>query len=132
MAKRAKPKKPIARTRKARNVAPTYLRKGQTYTIGLHELAQALKVIDKHGHTAKFVREAKTLRAGGAFDAKTVNFIKDFMVKQNMHTDPIGKHIVFNHELTLPGEAAVRGFPARELPGKDGGIPGLPRRKKPK
>jgi hypothetical protein len=57
-------------------------------------VVRALKVIEKHRHMAKFVRAAKEQEAAGAFDAKTVNFVKDFMVKYKMHNDPIGKHIV--------------------------------------
>jgi hypothetical protein len=133
MAKKAKSNKAKAGTRKAPSVTPTYLPKGQTYTIGLHDLVRALKVIEKHGHTAKFARAAKALRAAGTFDAKTVNFIKDFMAKQNMHTDPIGKHIVFNRNFELPGESATPGLPGssgiRGLPGP-GGTPGLPRPKR--
>lgn len=122
MAKKVKSKKAAARN--APSVTPTYLPKGQTYTIGLHDLVRALKVIEKHGHTAKFARAAKGLRAAGTFDAKTVNFIKDFMAKKNMHTDPIGKHIVFNRNFELPGASAIRGLPGT------GGTPGLPQPKR--
>ena len=75
-------------------VTPTYLPEGESYTMGLHDVVRALKVIEKHGHMAKFVRAAKEQEAAGTFDAKTVNFVKDFMVKHKMHNDPIGKHIV--------------------------------------
>lgn len=62
--------------------------------MGLHDVVRALKVIEKHGHIAKFVRAAKKEEVAGTFNAKTVNFVKDFMVKYKMHNDPIGKHIV--------------------------------------
>jgi hypothetical protein len=101
MAKKAKASKAKAKKTKARAtsagmapVTPTYLKDGQTYTMGLHNVVRALGVIEKHGHMAKFVRAAKKSGAAGTFDAKTVNFVKDFMVKQKMHNDPIGKHIV--------------------------------------
>jgi hypothetical protein len=101
MAKRAKAKKARTAARKARpakreapSVTPTYLADGQTYTLGLHDVVRALKVIEKHGQMAKFLKAAKEQQAKGTFDAKTVNFVKDFFVKQKMHTDPIGKHIV--------------------------------------
>jgi hypothetical protein len=91
-AKRAKTKKSKAAS--AQPVTPTYLPAGQNYTMGLHDVVKALKVIEKHGHMAKFVRAAKEQEAAGTFDDKTVNFVKDFMVKHKMHNDPIGKHIV--------------------------------------
>lgn len=114
MAKRAKAKKARTAATKARaragapNVTPTYLPEGQTYTMGLHDVVRVLKVIEKHGHMAKFVRAAKDQQAAGTFDAKTVNFVKDFIVKQKMHTDPIGKHIV-NAQQGEPTRGATRG-----------------------
>jgi hypothetical protein len=101
MAKKAKAKKAKGATSRARtarastpSVTPTYLPEGQTYTIGLHDIVRALRVIEKHGHMAKFDKAAKDQQAAGTFDARTVNFVKDFMVKYKMHTDPVGKHIV--------------------------------------
>jgi hypothetical protein len=100
---------------------------GQTYTIGLHDLVRALKVIEKHGHMAKFLRAAKHQQAAGTFGAKTVNFIQDFMVKHEMYAGPIGKHIAnargtgrrqspvtgspFEVFSPLPGDRATRGLP---------------------
>ena len=101
MAKKARSRRANAKTSEARtatanapSVRPSYLPKGQTYTMGLHDVVRALKVIEKHGHMAKFVKAAKAQGAAGTFDDKTVNFVKDFMVKHKMHSDPIGKHIV--------------------------------------
>jgi ribosomal protein L28 len=96
MAKKAKAKKAVRRTAKASapSVTPTYLEEGQTYKMGLHNVVRALKTIEKHGHMAKFVKAAKAAGVGGTFDHKTVNFVKDFMVKHKMHADPVGKHIV--------------------------------------
>jgi hypothetical protein len=109
VAKKAKAKKSKARgAASAQPVRPTYLSEGQTYTMGLHDVVRALKVIEKHGHMAKFVRAAKDQQAAGTFDAKTVNFVKDFMVKQKMHTDPIGKHIV-NAQKGEPTLGVTRG-----------------------
>lgn len=115
MAKKAKAKRAKSATSKAReakgeapSVTPTYLNEGQTYTLGLHDVVRALKVIEKYGHMAKFVKAAKEQQATGTFDAKTVNFVKDFMVKQRMHTDPIGKHIV-NAQQGEPTRGATRG-----------------------
>ena len=115
MAKKAKARKAKAKKTKARAaragagpVTPTYLKDGQTYTMGLHNVVRAFNVIEKHGHMAKFVRAAKKSGAAGTFDAKTVNFVKDFMVKQKMHNDPIGKHIV---NAKQPGAAAMAAGP---------------------
>jgi hypothetical protein len=109
VAKKAKAKKSKARgAASAQPVRPTYLSEGQTYTMGLHDVVRTLKVIDKHGHMAKFVRAAKDQQAAGTFDAKTVNFVKDFMVKYKMHTDPIGKHIVNAQQAGSAPAAAAR------------------------
>ena len=111
MAKKAKARKSKARTAKATapTVTPTYLREGQTYTMGLHDVVRALGVIEKHGHMPKFVKAAKDQRAAGTFDAKTVNFVKDFMVKHKMHTDPIGKHVVNARQPGAAPTAAMTG-----------------------
>ena len=116
MARKEKAKRTKAKTSRAGTsaasalpVTPTYLRRGETYTMGFHDVVGALKVIEKHGHMSKFVRAAKTADVGGTFDAKTVNFVKDFMVKHKMHTDPIGKHIV-NAQQTARGVAAKGRF----------------------
>jgi hypothetical protein len=107
MAKKAKARKSKAHTAKASapTVTPTYLHEGQTYTMGLHNVVRALNVIEKHGHMAKFVKAAKNQGAGGTFDAKTVNFVKDFMVKHKMHNDPVGKHIVNARQAGAPAMA---------------------------
>jgi hypothetical protein len=115
VAKKAKAKKAkaaISRARTARarelSVTPTYLPEGQTYTMGLQDVVRVVKIIEKYGHMTKFVRAAKRQQAAGTFDAKTVNFVKDFMVKQRMYSDPIGKHIV-NARQARPEAAAARG-----------------------
>jgi hypothetical protein len=101
MAKKAKAKWGKAKKPKSRRsaasampVRPTYLQEGETYRMGLHDVVRALKVIEKHGQMAKFVRAAKEQEAAGTFDATTVNFVKDFLVRHKMHNDPIGKHII--------------------------------------
>jgi hypothetical protein len=99
---KAKKSKSSRSTANAAPVTPTYLPEGKSYTMGLHDIVRALKAIEKHGHMAKFVRAAKDQEAAGTFDAKTVNFVKDFMVKYKMHNDPIGKHIV-NAQQAEPG-----------------------------
>jgi hypothetical protein len=128
-AKMSKAKKttPVSRARTAKAsapaVTPTYLPEGQSYTMGLHDVVRALKVIDKHGHMPKFVKAAKAEHAAGTFNAKTVNFVKDFMVKNKMHNDPVGKHIVNARQpapvgLTATAAAAPSGLTAAAATGR--------------
>jgi hypothetical protein len=114
MAKRARPKqtqakKPTARRPRATTppVTPTYLVEGQSYPMGLHDVVRVVKFLEKNRKLARFVNNAKAAEADATFDAKAVNFVKDFMVKNKLHTQEIGKHIVNARE---PGaEADVRG-----------------------
>jgi hypothetical protein len=91
MAKKSKAKKSKAGSGK---VTPTYLRPGTSYKMRLHDVIRALKVIEEHNHLDKFASAAKRKKTSVQVDAKTVNFVKDFMVKNNMHAHPVGKHIV--------------------------------------
>jgi hypothetical protein len=75
-------------------VKPTYLKAGSSYKMELHNVVRALKAIEEEGHLDRFVRAAKRKKTSVSVDAKTVNFVKDFMVKNNMHDHPVGKHIV--------------------------------------
>jgi len=89
-------RKPKTRASKsaAAKVEPTYLKPGASYTLGIHDVVAALKMIEKHRHLSKLVRASKKAETSVSLDADTVNWIKDFLVKNKMHTDPIGKHIV--------------------------------------
>jgi hypothetical protein len=89
-------------------ITPTYLPEGQTYTMGLHDIVRVVQLIEMHGHMAAFLRAAKAQHVGGIFDATAVNFVKDFMVKQKMHADPIGKHIVNAREAQPETTAASK------------------------
>jgi len=97
MAKKAK------KANKAK-VTPTYMKGKKPLKIGLHDVIRALKVIDDHGHMSKFKTAAKKKKAVMLVDPKTVNFIKDFMVKNDMHEHPVGKHIV-NARIARAGAA---------------------------
>jgi signal transduction histidine kinase len=108
MAKKSKAKKSKTGAEK---VVPTYLEKGQTYKMGLHDVVRALKVIDKHQHMNKFVKAAKQQGASVSVNADTVNFVKDFMVKNKMHNDPVGKHIVNAPKAAAPTMAMQSGDP---------------------
>jgi hypothetical protein len=57
-------------------------------------VVRAIKVIEKHKHLNKFTEAAEKKKAKVRIDARSVNFVKDFMVQYNMHTDPVGRHIV--------------------------------------
>jgi hypothetical protein len=95
MAKRPKENAPKASTSK---VKPTYLKSGKSFKMGLHDVVKVLKVIEESGHLDKFVkaakRNAKKNKAFVTVDHRTVNFVKDFIVKHEMHAHPIGMHIV--------------------------------------
>jgi hypothetical protein len=104
MAKRSKSRKSKAAASKAKTkkVKPRYLKAGTSYTMGLYDVVRALKVIEEHNHLDKFVRESKRNKTSVRVNYKTVNFVKDFMVKNNMHDHPVGKHIV--NARVAPGE----------------------------
>ena len=75
-------------------VKPTHLKPGHFYTMELHDVVKALKAIEEEGHLDRFVKAAKRKETSVSFDAETVNFVKDFIVKNKMHDHPVGKHIV--------------------------------------
>ena len=75
-------------------VAPTYMKGKQPLRIALHDIVKVVKMIDEHKHTEKFLKAAKREKAFVNVDAETVNFVKDYMVKNNLHEHPVGKHIV--------------------------------------
>lgn len=91
MAKKTGAKK--AKAKKAK-VTPTHMTGKKPLKIGLHDVIRALKVIEDHGHMSKFATAAKKQKAVMLVPPGTVNFVKDFLVKHNMHDDPVGKHIV--------------------------------------
>jgi hypothetical protein len=76
---------------------PTYLNPEDKYVLELHSVVKALRALDKKGLLDKFVRASKAKKApktAVTFDAATVNFVKDFMAKNGMHKDSVGKHII--------------------------------------
>jgi hypothetical protein len=104
MAKRSKAKTSTAAASRGntKKVGPRYLKRGTSYTLGLHDVVRALKVIEENNHLDKFVRASKRKKTSVSVNAETVNFVKDFMVKNNMHDHPVGKHIV--NAMVAPGE----------------------------
>ncbi|MFH1345965.1 MAG: hypothetical protein ABIL01_32900 [Pseudomonadota bacterium] len=102
MARKAGAKK--AKAKKVK-ITPTYMTGEKPLKIGLHDVIRALKVIEDHGHMRKFATAAKKQESVMLVPPKTVNFVKDFLVKYNMHDDPVGKHIVNARE--APGALAT-------------------------
>lgn len=96
MAKKAKrAKKAKARkTAKAAKVTPTYLRGTRSVDIPAHRVSEVLAMIHDHGHSAKFRRQAKAAGAVMTLDPKTVNFVKDFVANNHMHTNAVGKQVI--------------------------------------
>jgi hypothetical protein len=99
---KAKASKAAASKGNTKKVRPRYLKRGTSYTLGLHDVVRALKVIEEKNHLDKFVRASKRNKTSVSVNAKTVNFVKDFMVKNNMHDHPVGKHIV--NAMVAPAE----------------------------
>jgi len=104
----AKKSKANAAGAKKAKVTPTYMKGKKPLKIGLHDVIRALKVIDDHGHMSKFTTAAKKKEAVMLVDPKTVNFVKDFIVKNDMHEHPVGKHIVNARSAPAGAELGMR------------------------
>jgi hypothetical protein len=120
MAKKAKKAKAKSSRAKVAAVTPTYLGRGESFKMGLHDVVRALKVIEKHGRTTKFARGAKAAGVIVDVPADTVNFVKDFMVANKMHSDPVGKHIV-NAQVAVAQSAVAGAAPQDRFKGCDFG-----------
>lgn len=90
MAKKAK----AAKAAKKAKVTPTYLKGTKSVDISAHRVAEVLAMIHEEGHTAKFRRQAKAAGVVMTLHPKTVNFVKDFVAENDMHTHPVGKQVV--------------------------------------
>jgi hypothetical protein len=90
MAKKAK----AAKAAKKTMVTPTYLQGTKPVDIPLHRVAEVLSMIHDQGHIAKFKRQAKAAGVVMALDPKTVNFVKDFVARNQMHTHAVGRSVV--------------------------------------
>jgi hypothetical protein len=75
-------------------VQATYMQGTGVLRISVNDVMRFLKMIDEHQHTEKFAAAAKQANAHVKVDSDTVNFIKDYVVKNDLYEDPIGKHIV--------------------------------------
>ncbi len=86
-------RKPV-RPKPVEKVTPTYLAKGASIRMGLHDVIKAVKMIEKHGHLAKFTSKLRREQAQVSLPADTVNLVKNFVVENGMHKNSMGKHIV--------------------------------------
>jgi hypothetical protein len=75
-------------------VTPTYLSAVSAYDISLSDMIGALDTIEKSGRLGDFLDAAKRGKASVLVGAKTVNFVKDFLVRNGLQDHPVGKHIV--------------------------------------
>ena len=98
----------LAKKVKKAKVQPTYMTGKKPMKIGLHDVIRALKVIDDHGHMDKFTRAAKKQKAMMLVEPATVNFVKDFIVKNDMHAHPVGEHIVNPRAVPMARAARAR------------------------
>jgi hypothetical protein len=94
MAKKARAPKAAKKTVKRVIPTPTYLTGPDPVRIPAHRVADVLALIHKHGHAAKFKRQAKAAGLHMTLDPKTVNFVKDFVAKNNIHSSAVGKQVV--------------------------------------
>jgi hypothetical protein len=95
MAKKKKTKAKKTRKAKPAEAPEPRLMKGNTpKPIAFHKVADVLDVIAKHGQSKKLRRQMKAAGHTMTLHPKTVNFIKGFLAKNNMHTDPIGRKAI--------------------------------------
>jgi hypothetical protein len=87
MAKKAKTGKPNKPT-------PTYLKGTKSVDIPAHRVADVIAMIHQHGHGAKFKRQAKAAGVAMTLAPKTVNFVKDFVANNEMHTSSVGRQVI--------------------------------------
>jgi hypothetical protein len=114
MAKKAKSGKTKAKAKSA-PVIPTYMTGTKPLKIGLHDVIKVLEVIGRRKRMGKFKTAAKKNNAVMLVEPATVNFVKDFMVKNGMHNHPVGKHVV-NARDTSIAVSGMRGAAAAGPP----------------
>lgn len=85
----------VSKEKPSTALEPRYMRGKKPANVAVHKIADVLALIEKHGHGKKFKRQAKAAGHTITVAPETVNFIKDFLAKNNMHTDRIGRQ-VFN------------------------------------
>jgi hypothetical protein len=75
-------------------VSPTYLRGTKHVDIPVHRIVDVLNMIEAHGHAKKFKARAKVADMTMRLHPTTVNFVKDFVANNDMHTHPVGKQVI--------------------------------------
>jgi hypothetical protein len=65
---------------------PTYMRGRSPIHVPLHRVIDVLKTIDSLGHMEQFQKAAEAAGATVRIHPKTVNFIKDYMADNDLHT----------------------------------------------
>jgi hypothetical protein len=89
---------------KKAKVTPTYMEGKRPLRISLHDIARVMMMINQKKQMKRFQTAAKSKKAYVTVDADTVNFVKDYIVDNNLHNHPIGKHIVNAEGMTAPGD----------------------------
>jgi hypothetical protein len=96
MAKGARSDQGAARAQNAKSAAPEprYMTRKKPADIDIHKLTDVMALIEKRGLSAKFKRQAKADGHAVTLTPDTVNFIKKFLSKNNMHTDRLGRKAI--------------------------------------
>ena len=79
----------------------SYMSEGQLLEMKLDDIVRVVKALEENGRLEEFVTKAKNSNAFATFDAKSVNFVKEFFAEHDLHKNSIGAHI-----LKAPGPAA--------------------------
>lgn len=94
-----KSRKRVQKTGKAKAtevLTPRYMRGKKPKAISFHKIADVLAVIEQHGHGKKFKRQARAADHMMTLHPDTVNFIKDFLAKNKMHTHRLGRKAILS------------------------------------
>jgi hypothetical protein len=96
MAKKAKKSKKAKKTVRAKKAAPTptYLTGRKSVDIPAHQVAEILALIQARGQGAKFKKQAKAAGLVVTVNSQTVNFVKDFLAQNQMHSLAVGRRAI--------------------------------------
>lgn len=94
--KKAKTTKKPKKTTTAKKAAPTPtdLAGGKSVDIPAHQVAEILATILARGQGAKFKKQAKAAGLVVTVNSKTVNFVKDFLAQNQMHSLAVAKRAI--------------------------------------
>src|SRR5262245_13783477 len=101
------PKKAITQVRRTRSrpkqskagnaqpkAQPVHLTGRKPVRISVAKVMKVLKMIDDNGHADRFQRASRKTLAYMTIHRDTVNFVKDFVANNNLHTHPLGARVV--------------------------------------